>query len=258
MRSRVIRIPAFLGAVAVLAAVLAGPAAAQEFQIPALSPNLVRPAQNPQEVSVSLQIVFFLTMLSFAPAILVLTTSFTRIVVVLSFLRRALSTQDLPPNQVVVGLALFLTFMIMAPVWEEANREALQPMLAGKISQGEAFQKGLKPLREFMYRNTRAKDLKLFIDISKMTVKPEMRLSDVPTRVLIPAFATSELRRSFEMGFLLYLPFLVIDMVVSSVLMSMGMLMLPPIVISMPFKILLFVLVDGWWFVIGELVKSFR
>jgi len=231
---------------------------AQEIKIPALSPNIIKPAENAQEISMTLQILFFLTVLSFAPALIVMTTSFTRIVVVLSFLRRALATQELPPNQVIIGLSLFLTFMIMGPVWQTANTNAIQPLMRGEISQAKALEEGLKPIRLFMYRNTRPTDLKLFLDIGKVPIKAEMRLSDVPTRMIIPAFVISELRRAFQMGFLLYLPFLVIDMVVAAVLMSMGMLMLPPIVISLPFKILLFVLVDGWWFIVGEMVKSFH
>jgi len=215
----------------------------------------VDPAGNPREVSVTLQVLFLLTILSLAPSILIMMTAFTRIIVVLSLLRQALATQQLPPNQVLVGLALFLTFLVMGPVWNEVNDVAIRPYLDQQISPEEAFQRAMVPIRGFMFRQTRKADLRLFIDMSKLET-PETR-GDVPTTVLIPAFITSELRRAFLIGFYVYLPFLIIDMVVASILISMGMLMLPPILISLPFKILLFVLVDGWRMLAGALVQGF-
>lgn len=208
-----------------------------------------------QDMALSLQILFLLTVLSLAPAILMLITSFTRIIVVLSFIRSALGLQQMPPNQVLIGLALFLTFFIMHPVYGQINQEALQPYFEGEITQEEAFEKGVQPIRNFMFKQTREKDLALFINLSQ-TDRPMTR-ADVPTHVLIPAFITSELKTAFQIGFLIYIPFLVIDMIVSSTLMSMGMMMLPPIMISLPFKILLFVLVDGWHLVVRSLVLSF-
>jgi len=213
-------------------------------------------ANTPQDVSLTLQIVFMLTVLSLAPAILMLTTSFTRIIIVLSFLRQALGTQQIPPNQVLLGLALFLTFFNMNPVFSKVNDEALQPYLKGQIKQELALEKALKPMREFMFRQTRQKDLALFVYLSKSTRPASPQ--DVPTLVLIPAFVLSELKTAFQMGFLIYIPFLIIDMVVASTLMSMGMLMLPPVTISLPFKILLFVLVDGWHLIVRSLMTSFH
>ena len=212
-------------------------------------------AKTPGEVSVLIQILFFLTILSLAPAILVMMTSFTRLVVVFSFLRHALGTQQMPPNQVMIGLALFLTFFIMTPVWQTVRENALTPYMTKKISQEKALDEAIKPVRKFMMKQTREKDLALFVHLSKGP-KPR-NADDVPTTVLLPAFVISELKTAFQMGFVLYLPFLVIDMVVSSILLSMGMMMLPPVMISMPFKILLFVLVDGWNLIVGSLVRSF-
>lgn len=207
-------------------------------------------------LSASLQMLLMLTVLSIAPSILLMVTSFTRIIIVLHFVRSALGTQTTPPNQVLIGLALFLTFFIMSPVFSQVNKEAIKPLSEGKITQEEAIDVGVKPIREFMFQQTNTKDIKLFLEISDMTeeVKNE---DDIPTTVLIPSFMISELRKAFTMGFLIYLPFLVIDMVVASTLMSMGMMMLPPTTISMPFKILLFIMADGWSLVIGELVKTF-
>jgi flagellar biosynthetic protein FliP len=182
-------------------------------------------------------------------------TSFTRVVIVLSFLRQSLGAQQMPPNQVIVGLSLFLSLFIMAPTWTRIQNDAVNPYLEEKIDQKTAFSKAEAPLREFMFAQTREKDLELFLTMSKMK-KPETR-EDVPTYVLIPSFIVSELNTAFQMGFMLYLPFLVIDMVVSSILMAMGMMMLPPMTISLPFKLLLFVLVDGWGLVVGSIVKSF-
>jgi flagellar biosynthetic protein FliP len=205
--------------------------------------------------TVVLQIFLLMTVLSLAPAIMIMLTSFTRIVIVLSLLRRALGTNQMPPNQVMIGLALFLTFFIMAPVWQKMNQEALQPYLEKKIDHGQAFAKAAQPLKEFMLKQTREKDLALFVDIAE--VDRPRTAEDIPTKVLIPSFIISEVKTAFQIGLLLYVPFLVIDMVVASVLLSMGMMMLPPIMISLPFKLMLFVLADGWYLLVGSLVKSF-
>jgi len=211
--------------------------------------------QDGSNVSVALQIVFLMTVLSLAPAIIIMLTSFTRIAIVLSLLRQALGTHQMPPNQILIGLALFLTFFIMSPVWQSVNQNALQPYLNQTISQEEALKKAVEPVRRFMFRQTREKDLALLIDIGKVA-RPK-NLEDVPTRVLIPAFIMSEIKTAFQIGFLLYIPFLVIDMVVASVLLSMGMMMLPPIMVSLPFKLMIFVLADGWFLIVGSLVRSF-
>ena len=234
---------------------LSSPAGAQTLPLPKITLG-VDAAKSPSEVSSTLQILLGLTILSLAPSILVLMTSFTRIVIVLSFLRNALGTQQMPPNQVLIGLALFLTFFIMAPVFNQINVDAWQPYQAGQISQSEALRRGTEPLRQFMLKTTREKDLALFVHLSgrEEPQGPE----DIPTYVLIPAFVISELKTAFQMGFMLYVPFLVIDMVVASTLMSMGMMMLPPMLLSLPFKILLFVLVDGWHLVVQSLITSFR
>ena len=208
-----------------------------------------------QSLSIPVQIALFLTLLSFIPALLISVTSFTRIVIVFHFLRQALGTTETPSNQIMIGLTLFLTFFIMAPVGEQINREALQPAIGGSISQMEALDRCIKPLRGFMLKYTREKDLALFLSIAK---KPQPRNGDdIPTTVLIPAFMISELKTAFQVGFVLFLPFLLIDMVVATVLLSMGMMQLPPVMVSMPFKILLFIMVDGWNLVVGSLVKSF-
>ncbi|MFC1538595.1 flagellar type III secretion system pore protein FliP [Candidatus Latescibacterota bacterium] len=213
-------------------------------------------ADNPESLSVTIQIILLLTLLTLAPAILILVTSFTRIIIVLSLLRHALSTQQIPPNQVLVGLALFLTFFIMYPVFVQVNDTAIQPYLAQEIDQSAAFQNAVIPVREFMFKQVRQKDLELFTAVANQP-RPANE-EEVSTRVLIPAFVISELRIAFQMGFMLFIPFLIIDMVVASILMSMGMMMLPPIMVSLPFKILLFVLVDGWNLLIQSLVASFR
>lgn len=205
-------------------------------------------------MSATVRIVLLLTILSLAPSILIMMTSFTRIIVVLHFLRTALGTQTTPPNQVLIGLALFLTFMIMSPVFTRINENAIKPLDAGTITQEEALTAAIDPLREFMYQHTERKDVDLFCDIANVTYEAN---DDIPTTVLIPSFIVSELRSAFIIGFFIYIPFIVIDMVVSSILMSMGMMMLPPTTISMPFKILLFILADGWDLVIGNLVKTF-
>ncbi len=212
--------------------------------------------QSPEDVSVTVQIVLLITLLSLAPAFLVLLTSFTRIIIVLSLLRHALSTQQMPPNQVLIGLALFLTFFIMAPVFTDINNQAIKPYMNGEIQQREAFDRAIVPLRNFMLKQTREKDLALFIRAGNYP-QPANE-SEVPTIALIPAFVISELKTAFQMGFMLFIPFLIIDMVVASVLMSMGMMMLPPIMISLPFKILLFVLVDGWYLLVQSLIASFH
>ena len=205
-------------------------------------------------MSATVRIVLLLTILSLAPSILIMMTSFTRIIVVLHFLRTALGTQTTPPNQVLIGLALFLTFMIMSPVFTQINENAIKPLDAGTVTQEEALTAALDPLRDFMYQYTERKDVDLFCDIAHVTYETT---DDIPMTVLIPSFIVSELRSAFIIGFFIYIPFIVIDMVVSSILMSMGMMILPPTTISMPFKILLFILADGWNLVIGNLVKTF-
>ncbi|UQT53416.1 flagellar type III secretion system pore protein FliP [Bacillus velezensis] len=196
-----------------------------------------------------------LTVFSVAPGILILMTCFTRIVIVLSFVRTSLATQNMPPNQVLIGLALFLTFFIMAPTFSEINKEALTPLMDNKISLDEAYTKAEKPIKEYMSKHTRQKDLALFMNYAKMK-KPES-IQDIPLTTMVPAYAISELKTAFQMGFMIFIPFLIIDMVVASVLMSMGMMMLPPVMISLPFKILLFVLVDGWYLIVKSLLDSF-
>lgn len=209
-----------------------------------------------EQTGSSLQILMLLTVLSLAPAILMMMTSFTRIIIVLSFVRNALGTQQLPPNQVLVGLSLFLSFFIMAPTWNQINTNAIQPYMQNQITQSEAIDRAEEPLRMFMFKQTREKDLELFVGLSKMERPKTYR--EVPTYVLIPAFVISELKTAFQMGFAIFIPFIVIDMIVSSTLMSIGMMMLPPMMISLPFKLLLFVLVDGWHLVVESLVNSFK
>lgn len=204
----------------------------------------------------ALSLLLIITVLSIAPAILVLMTSFTRIVIVLGFVRTSLGTQMMPPNQVLIGLALFLTLFIMAPTFGQVNEVALQPYLKGEITQTEALGQAAVPMKEFMFSHTREKDLLLFMDYTQ-TEKPEA-VEDIPLTVLVPAYAISELKTAFQMGFMIFIPFLVIDMIVSSTLMAMGMMMLPPIMISLPFKLLLFVLVDGWYLIVKSLLLSFN
>lgn len=213
-------------------------------------------AENPQEVSSTLQVIGILTILTIAPGILIMTTSFVRIVVVIGFLRNALATQNVPPNQVILGLAMFMTFYIMSPYWSAANENGIQPYLAGEISQEEAIDRTIEPIREFMFKQTRESDLALFVNLSEAE-RPESQ-DEVSTFVLIPAFMISELKTAFQIGFMIYVPFIVIDMIVATTLMSMGMMMLPPVMISMPFKILLFVMIDGWHLLIDSLIVSFR
>ncbi|HAP34570.1 MAG TPA: flagellar biosynthetic protein FliP [Bacteroidetes bacterium] len=213
-------------------------------------------ATKPDDVSMTLQILFLMTILSLAPALLILTTAFTRIIVVLHFLKQAMGTPQMPPPQILLGLAMFLTFFVMAPVWDKVNESALQPYMKNKITVTEAYEKAIIPIKEFMFKQTREEDLALFVKLNKMD-KPNNR-NDIPIHVLIPSFAISELRMGFQMGFVLFVPFLIIDMVVASILMAMGMMMLPPAMVSLPFKILLFILVDGWHLVIGSIVSSFH
>ena len=229
-------------------------ASAADFLFPSLHIG-VEKGEGPGDISVLLQIVFLLTVLSLAPAILMLMTSFTRLAVVFAFLRHALGTQQTPSNQIIAGLALFLTFFIMMPVWEKINSNALQPYLNEEISQEVALKEAINPIRQFMFRQTREKDLALLVKMAGR--KKPNNPADIPTSVLIPAFVISELKTAFIIGFVLYVPFLIIDMVVASVLLSMGMMMLPPILISLPFKLMLFVLVDGWHLIVGSMVKSF-
>jgi flagellar biosynthetic protein FliP len=230
--------------------VAAEPAAAQTFSL-----DLGNGEEGGSVTGRIVQLVALLTVLSLAPSILVMVTSFTRIVVVLSFVRTAMGVQQTPPNQVLVSLALFLTFFVMMPTLEQSYDQGIKPLMEGEITEMEAFAKAVDPVRRFMMEHVREQDLMLFADMAK--VPDEELRTEAPLRVLIPAFMISELRRAFEMGFLIFVPFLIIDMVVASVLMSMGMMMLPPIIISLPFKIIFFVLVDGWYLVVGSLVRSF-
>lgn len=216
----------------------------------------IEETEEPKKMATVIQIVLMLTIISLAPALLMLLTSFTRIVVILAFLKKAMGTGSQPSNQILIGLALFLTFYIMAPVWAEMNVNAIQPYMENKITQKEALTEVVKPLRKFMFTYTREKDLAMFVHVAKMD-RPKTK-ADIPTHILIPAFVMSELKTAFQMGFILYLPFLILDMVVASVLLSMGMMMLPPIMVSMPFKILLFVLVDGWHLVIRSITMGYR
>jgi len=211
---------------------------------------------DPDNVWNTVTIVLLITILSVAPAILILMTCFTRIVIVLGFVRTALATQQMPPNQVLIGLALFMTLFVMAPTIGEVNQVAVQPYLKGEINQTEALDNAATPIKQFMIKQTREKDLKLFLDFSG--AERPATVDDVPLTALIPAFAISELKTAFQMGFMIYIPFLVIDMVVASILMGMGMMMLPPVMISLPFKILLFILVDGWHLVVKSLLLSFN
>jgi len=216
----------------------------------------VTPSSKPSDVAMSLQILLLLTVVTLAPTLLVLVTSFTRIVIVLSFVRTALATQQVPPTQVLVGLSLLLTFFVMHPVIEDINKNALQPYLANKISQPVAIDRAAKPLRVFMFRQTREKDIALFYSFTKEP-RPAKQ-EDVPTYLLVPAFVISELKTAFQIGFAIYIPFIIIDMVVASVLLSMGMMMIPPVIISLPFKILIFLLVDGWNLTVAALFASYQ
>jgi len=223
---------------------------------PSYGPGIsVEVGDGERKFSLPIKIIFFLTLLSLAPAFMIMVTSFTRIVVVLSFLKHALGTHQMPPNQLLVGLALFLTYFTMMPVWTDINNRAIQPLMKEEINEEEALALSVEPIREFMYKHVGEKDLALFVEMAGVP-RPDNR-EDVPTYVLIPAFITSELKTAFQIGFFLFLPFLVIDMAVASVLMSMGMMMVPPIMVSLPLKILLFVLVDGWRLVVQSTVLGF-
>lgn len=248
----------FAAALLMLAAVSAGAQEPVEGTA-GLGPTVLdgaRRAVAQQNISTTLLVAFIITVVSLTPAILVMTTSFTRIIVVLGFLRQALATQQTPPNQVLVGLALFLTFFVMMPTYQRVNEEAIQPYIRGEIAEPtEALGRAIEPVRDFMFRQARPADVKLFMDIAKLP-RPNTT-ADVPTHVLIPAFVISELTTAFQIGFLIYIPFLIIDMVVASTLMAMGMMMLPPVFVSLPFKIIMFVLVNGWNLLMGTLVRSF-
>ncbi len=211
---------------------------------------------EPKQVAGIVKVLLVMTSFTFLPGLLMVMTSFTRIIIVLSFVRKAISSQQMPPNQILIGLAILITFFVMAPVFSQINTEAIQPFMQEEIDQGEAFERGIGPLKTFMAKQTREKDIALFYNIAEME-RPGS-LDDVPAHILLPAFVVSELKTAFQMGFVVYLPFIVIDMVVASVLTSMGMFMLPPMMISVPFKIVLFVLVDGWHLIIQSLVSSIR
>lgn len=244
---------------AAFALLFAAGAAAQDDAIPAGAGvvQTIQDALERENIPTTLAVVFLITIIALAPSILVMTTCFTRIIVVFGFLRQALATQQTPPNQVLIGMALILTFFVMLPTYVEVNERAIQPYIAGEIEDTmEAIETGLEPIRNFMFRQTRPQDIKLFLDIGGYD-RPETP-DDVPTHVLVPAFIISELSTAFMIGFIIYIPFLIIDMVVASTLMAMGMMMLPPIFVSLPFKIIMFVLVDGWSLLIGSLVRSFN
>jgi flagellar biosynthetic protein FliP len=211
---------------------------------------------EPKQVAGIVKVLLVMTSFTFLPGLLMVMTSFTRIIIVLSFVRKAISSQQMPPNQILIGLAILITFFVMAPVFSQINKEAIQPFMQEEIESGEAFERGIGPLKTFMAKQTREKDIALFYNIAEME-RPDS-LDDVPAHILLPAFVVSELKTAFQMGFVVYLPFIVIDMVVASVLTSMGMFMLPPMMISVPFKIVLFVLVDGWHLIIQSLVSSIR
>lgn len=244
----------FLGSFGVTLALWLLPQAYGQNFVPSFNLNIGQ-SNNPQQVSTTLQVIALLTVLSLAPAILLMMTSFTRFVIVFSLLRTAIGTPQSPPNQVVIGLSLFLTFFVMAPVWKEVNDKALAPYLDSKISQTQALENSSAPIKQFMGKFTREKDLSLFVRLSK--IEQPKNLDDVPLWVLVPAFMISELKTAFQIGFVIYIPFLVIDMVVAAVLLAMGMMMLPPSLVSLPFKIILFVLVDGWNLIVGSLTASF-
>ncbi len=221
-------------------------------------PNItlgVENADDPEKVSSALQILVLLTILTLAPAILIMTTSFARIIIVLSFLRQAMGTQQTPPTQILIGLALFLTMFVMGPVWSEINEGALKPYMEEELGQFEALKLAEIPIKRFMLNHTREKDLSLFLNLSE-DKNPENE-EDISIQTVVPAFIISELKTAFQIGFLIYIPFLILDMVVASILLSMGMMMLPPVLISLPFKLMLFVMVDGWYLTVGSLMKSF-
>lgn len=230
--------------------------AADPLTLPNISLNVSGSADSPGKTAGVIQLLFILTVLTLAPSILLMMTSFTRIVIVMGLLRQAMGTTAMPPNQVIIGLSLFLTMFIMSPVWQKVNNDALKPYYSEQISGEQAFTLAMVPVKDFMMKQTREKDLALFVKISKEK-RPE-KPADISMSVLIPSFIISELKTAFQIGFMVFLPFFVIDMVVSSILLSMGMMMLPPMMVSLPFKLLLFVLVDGWYLIIGSLVQSFH
>lgn len=234
---------------------LGGLAQAQPLPLPNIDLQIGQ-SDDPVEVVGTLRLLVLLTILSLVPAILILMTSFTRVAIVLGFVRNALATQQTPPNQVLIGLALFLTFFTMAPVFQEVKANALDPYLAGNLPQEEAINLATEPFKNFMFQQTREKDLALFVNASKME-RPETK-KDIPLTMLVPAFVISELKTAFQMGFVIFIPFLIVDVVVASTLMSMGMFMVPPIMISLPFKLMLFVMVDGWYLVVKSLLESFN
>lgn len=236
-------------------AALTLPQLVQAADIPTLSLSLGN-GDDPDAWFTGLKILAMLTILTLAPSILVMMTSFTRILIVFAFLRQALGTQQAPPNQILIGLSLFLTLFIMMPVWQKIDTNALTPYLNEEINQSVAFERGIAPLRDFMLKQTREDDLLLFLNAAKL--KKPAKAEDMPMHVLIPSFVISELRTAFEIGFLIYIPFIVLDLIVASVLMSMGMMMLPPVMISLPLKIILFVLVDGWHLITANLIASFK
>jgi flagellar biosynthesis protein FliP len=247
---------ALCGLLVVLSLLLPGIAAAAtpSNNLPLFSINVDQDSEN-GKVGVVMQIFLLLTVLSLAPSILVMVTSFTRIAIVLSLLRQAVGSNQLPPNTIIVGLSLFLTFFVMTPVWQSVNEQALKPYLANEMNSTQAFEKAIKPVRQFMIRQTREKDLAMMMNVAKLE-RPK-NIDEVPLQALIPSFIISELKTAFQIGFMLYVPFLIIDMVVASVLLSMGMMMLPPVMVSLPFKLMIFVLTDGWYLIVGSLVKSF-
>ncbi len=245
----------FLVLVAVALVVVALPASAQAPGGEAGLPLLIGQSAGSTSYSVPVQTLLFFTALSFLPAVLLLMTSFTRIVIVLSLLRQALGTQAAPPNQVVIGLSLFLTFFVMGPTIDKVYADAYQPYATNKIAFEEALKRGESPVREFMMKQTRQADVMLFAKLAR--IDPSVKTADVPFKVLVPAFVTSELKSAFQIGFLVFLPFLIIDMIVASVLMSLGMMMLSPVLIALPFKLMLFVLADGWNLLLGSLAASF-
>lgn len=228
-------------------------AQSQTVPLPNIGVNLGA-SDNPDDIALTLQLLLLLTILSLAPSILIMTTSYLRIIIVFHFLKSALGTQQMPPNQLLAGVALFITFFIMSPTWNEFNTNALQPYLDKKIDIEEAYEKGIEPIREFMLKNTRDEELKFFLQLANEE-RPNTH-ADLSMKILVPSFVLSELRAGFIIGFFLFIPFVMVDMIVASILMSMGMMMLPPMMISMPFKILLFVLVDGWSLVVGSVVRS--
>lgn len=243
----------FLGMAAIMNTT--GPGFSQDLTLPSLEVNFGSESTE-NGAATTVQILLLFTVLSLAPSILIMTTCFTRIIIILSFVRRALALQSTPPNQVVIGLALFLTFFIMSPTISEIKEQAYDPLISGEIGQQEAIEKAVDPLRNFMLRQVRTKDLKLFIDLGGVETINDY--NDIPTTALIPAFIISELKTGFEVGFLLFIPFIVVDMIVASTLMALGMMMLPPVMISLPFKILLFILVDGWNLIVEKMILSIR